>query len=118
VPPARIARVAARVYAILAALGGASILAVVAVLIAAFGSRGIFEPKFLAFIVLPGVAGLALALPIWRQRTWAMLAALAIAIMLSFVFSMGTALLRIALPGAAAVFALFTGVQFWLGNRA
>ena len=112
------ARIAARSYAILAALGGAGILAFVALLISAFGSRGLFEPRFFTFIILPGLMGLALAWPIWRQRTWAMLAALAIAIMLTFIFSMETGLLRVLLPATTALFAVFTGLHLWLGNRA
>ena len=115
---ALIARIAARSYAILAALGGVAILGVVALLISAFGTRGMFELKFLTFIVLPGIAGIALAWPIWRQRTWAMLAALGVAVMLTFLFSMESGLLHVALPGAAALFALFTGVHIWLGRPA
>jgi hypothetical protein len=83
---------------------GVRIARIAALLAAAFGSRGIFEPKFFAFIVLPGIMGLALAWPIWRQRIWAMLAVLAIAILLTFVFSMETgAITRIAARNDGAV---------------
>jgi hypothetical protein len=118
VAPDRIARLVAWLYAVLSALGGALILAFVAVLIAAFGSRGLFEFKFFTFIILPGILGIALAPFIWRGRVWAMFAVLAIAIGLTFLFSRETLALRIALPGTAALFAVFIGVRLWLGNRA
>ncbi len=114
---ARIARVAARLYAILAALGGATILAFVALLISSFGTRGIFEPKFFTFIVAPGIAGLVLAPFLWRGKAWAMVLALAIALMLTFLFSLETLFMRIVLPGTTALFAVFTGIQLWLGGR-
>jgi hypothetical protein len=114
---AQIARITARLYAILAALGGATILAFVALLISSFGARGIFEPKFFTFIIAPGIAGLALAPFLWMGKTWAMVLALAIALMLDFLFSPETLLTRVALPGTTALFAVFTGVHFWLGQR-
>jgi hypothetical protein len=115
VPPDRIVRIVAWVYAVLSALGGALILAFVAVLIAAFGWNGLFEPKFFAFIVLPGILGIALAPFIWLRKAWAMVAVLAISVGLSFLFSRETLLLRVALPGVSVLFAAFTGVRFWLG---
>jgi hypothetical protein len=118
VAPDRIARLVARFYAVLSALGGAVILAFVAVLIAAFGSRGLFELKFFAFIILPGILGIVLAPFIWRGHVWAMFAVLAIAVGLTFLFSRETLAMRIALPATAALFAVFTGVQMWLGKRA
>ncbi len=113
-----IVKIAARVYAILSALGGVLILAFVAALISAFGSNGLFEPKFLVFIVLPGIAGIALAPFIWMGKTWAMIAALAIAVGLSFLVSQETLALRLSLTGVSVLFAVFTGLRFWLGGPA
>ncbi|MBV8835530.1 MAG: hypothetical protein JO000_03245 [Alphaproteobacteria bacterium] len=113
----RIVRITARLYAILSALGGAAILAFVGVLISAFGARGIFEPKFFAFIIAPGIAGLALAPFLWMEKVWAMALALAVALMLTFLFSLETLFMRIVLPGTTALFAVFTGVQLWLGRK-
>lgn len=113
-----IVKIVSWVYAVLSALGGALVLAFVAVLVAAFGSNGLFEPKFFIFIVLPGVAGIALAPFIWMRKAWAMIAALAIAIGLTFLFSQETLALRLALPGVSALFAIFTGLRFWLGGPA
>ena len=110
-------RAVTRLYAALSALGGLSVLAVVAALIAAFGSRDVFEPKFLSFIAIAGIAPIALAPFIWRGRPWAMFAVLAIALGMTFMFSRQSVVLRVALPGATALFALFTGVRMWLGGR-
>jgi len=118
VPGAQIARITARLYAILAALGGAAILGFVGLLISAFGARGIFEPKFFSFIIAPGIAGLALAPFLWMRKIWAMLLALAVALMLTFLFSPETLLTRVLLPGTTALFAVFTGIQLWLGRKA
>jgi len=79
--------------------------------------RGIFEPKFFAFIIAPGIAGLALAPFLWRAKAWAMLLTLAIALMLTFLFSPETLLTRLLLPGTTALFAVFTGIQLWLGRK-
>jgi hypothetical protein len=114
---AHIARLAARLYAILAALGGAAILAFVGLLISTFGARGIFDPKFVTFIVAPGIAGLLLAPFLWVGKIWAMLLALAVALMLTFLFSPETLLTRVALPGTTALFAVFTGIHVWLRQR-
>ena len=114
--PDGIVRAAARLYAILAALGGVAILAFVALLISSFGTRGILEPKFFAFIIAPGIAGLVLAPFLWMGKVWAMLLALAIALMLTFLFSPETLLTRVVLPGTTALFAVFTGIRLWLGR--
>jgi hypothetical protein len=106
----------ARLYAVLAALGGLLVLAVVAALISAFGARDVFDPKFLSFILIAGILPIVLAPFIWRGRVWAMFAALAIAIGLTFLFSRQTSTLQVVLPSAAALFALFTGIRTWLGK--
>lgn len=113
----RTVRLVARLYAVLSALGGALILAFVAVLISAFGARAIFEPKFLTLVVLPGILPIALAPFIWREYLWAMFAVLAIAIGLTFLFSRESAATQVALPGTSALFAVFTGIRIWLGQR-
>jgi len=118
VDPARTVRLVAWLYAALSALGGLLVLFVVWALIAAFGARDVFEPKFLSFIAIAGVAPIALAPFIWRGRPWAMFAALAIALGVTFLFSRETATLRILLPAITALFALLTGVRMWLGERA
>jgi hypothetical protein len=116
VTPDRIVRIVAGVYAILAAAGGVLVLAFVGVLVATFGTNGLFEAKFFFFIVLSGVAWIALSPFIWKGQTWAMIAALAIAIGLTFVFSRETLALRVSLPSIAALFAAFTGLRCWLGK--
>ena len=113
---ASIVRLVARLYAALAALAGLLVLGVVAALISAFGARDVFEPKFLSFIVVAGIGPIVLAPFIWRGRVWAMFAALALAIGLTFLFSRQTSTLQVVLPSTAALFALFTGIRTWLGN--
>ena len=115
--PARTVRLVSWLYAALSALGGLLVLAVVAALISAFGSRDVFEPKFLSFIAIAGVAPIALSPFIWRGRPWAMFTVLAIALGVTFLLSRETSTLRILLPGTTALFALFTGVRMWLGPR-
>jgi hypothetical protein len=115
---ARIVRLVARLYAALAALGGLLLLALVALLISAFGAKDVYDPKFLSFILIAGILPIALAPFIWRGRVWAMFAALAIAIGLTFLFSRQSSTLQVVLPSTAAVFALFTGIRTWLGDPA
>jgi hypothetical protein len=117
VDPAHIVCLIARLYAVLSVLGGLSVLALVAVLISAFGTRDVFEPKFLSFIVVAGIVPIALAPFIWRGRAWAMFAMLAIAVGLTFLFSRESPTMQVALPGTSALFAAFTGVRLWLGER-
>jgi hypothetical protein len=114
VDEARIVRIVARLYAVLSAIGGALILAFVAVLVAAFGARDFFEPRFFSGIVMSGLLGIALAPFIWRGHLWAMLAVLAIAVGITVLFRHDSPALQIALPGTSLLFAAFTGVRLWL----
>jgi len=47
-----------------------------------------------------------------------MIAALAIAVGLSFLVSQETLALRLSLTGVSVLFAVFTGLRFWLGGPA
>jgi membrane protease YdiL (CAAX protease family) len=117
VGPARIVGLVVRLYAVLSALGALLVLAFVAILISAFGMKDIFEPKFFSFVVMPGIVPIALAPFVWRGRVWAMFAVLAIAVGLTFLFSRESPTMQVALPGTSALFAVFTGVRLWLGQR-
>ena len=115
--PARTVRLVTRIYAALSVLGGLLVLFVVCALIAAFGSRDVFEPKFLSFIAIAGILPIVLAPFIWRGRAWAMFTVLAIALGVTFLLSRETVTLQVLLPATTALFAVFTGVRMWLGER-
>jgi hypothetical protein len=117
VTPAQTVRLVARLYAALSVLGGLLVLFVVWALVSAFGSKDVFDPKFLSFIVIAGVLPVALAPFIWRGRPWAMFAVLAIALGVTFLLSRQTSTLQVLLPATTALFALLTGVRMWLGER-
>ena len=96
---------------------GLAVIAVVLFLIAGFG----FHPADWEFLVI-GV-GLASAFSvlgffIWRQQTWAMLAALALSVGMRFMFfGNETLMLNIALAGPAVLFAVLTGLHLSSSGR-
>ena len=122
----RIVRAASWAFAVLMFLGGAAALGAMAFLIAAFGSGGfvknlvndLFNDWLLALVVLCGAGAMALAPFIWRQRAWAMLTALALAVAFRFMFGNETLLLNVLLTGVAVFFAVCTGLRLWLGQPA
>jgi hypothetical protein len=68
-------------------------------------------------VIRPGLGAL-LGPFIWRQKVWAMLVALGLAVGLRFMFGNDTELVRWTLTGCAALFAVLTGVRLWLANAA
>lgn len=113
-------RTLARLYSFLVILLGLGILGVTVLLAVAFGPHG-FGGEYLVFVILPAFAAIALAVFIWQQKMWAMLAALALAVFVRFMFGNETLMLNIILTGMALAFAVITGVHLWLapgGNRA
>ena len=112
-------RILARLYSFLLMLLGLGMLSVTIMLAMVFGLPGL-DSKYVVFVILPALAAIALAVFIWRQNTWAMLAALALAIFECFMFGNETLLLNVILTGTALAFALIAGVHLWLrpgGNR-
>jgi hypothetical protein len=92
------------------------VIGVVLSLIAVFG----FHPADWEFLVIG--AGLASAFSvlgffIWRQQTWAMLAALALSVALRFMFGNETLMLNIALTGVGGLFAVLTGLHLSSSGR-
>jgi hypothetical protein len=110
----------ARVYSVVVMLLGLGILGVTIMLAMAFGLHG-FGGTYLVFVILPALAAIALAVFIWRQKMWAMLAALALAVFMRFMFGSETLMLNMILTGTALGCAVITGLHLWLGaggNRA
>ncbi len=107
-------RALARFYSFLVMLLGLGILGVTIMLAITFGPPG-FGSKYLVFVVLPALAAMVLAVYIWQQKTWAMLAALALAVFECFMFGNETLMLNIILTGTALAFAAVTGLHLWLG---
>lgn len=103
------ARIAARSYGVLAILFGLAPLGVAVFLLWAFGIRTA-DWRLFAYLVLPGLVFVALGVVIWRQQTWAMLAALALAVAFRFVLGSPNAGLGALLVAAPVVFAVLTGV--------
>ena len=104
-----LARIAARVYAVCVVLTGIGVIGAVAFLIAVFG----FHPadwRLLAFGGALALVFIALGFFIWRQRLWAMLAALALAVALPYVVGPSRGPLLIVIFGVPLLFALLTGV--------
>jgi len=112
----QLARLLARIYAVCAILMGLGVLAAVLFLIAVFG----FHPADWEFLVI-GV-GLASAFSvlgffIWRQQTWAMLAALALSVAIRFMLGNKTLMLDVTLAGPAVLFAVLTGLYLSSSGR-
>ena len=113
-------RVLSRVSAVVSFLGGLAIIGVMTLLLMMFSRRSfvaefatmIRDPVFLLF-VLSGVVAMALAPFIWRQKFWAMAAALALSGTFLFLFGSETELLRWSLTGTTVLFAV-CGVMHWL----
>jgi hypothetical protein len=115
--PEDIVRAVARGYAVMAFLCGAALLVSIVFLVMAFGPRGFFDDWLFIAMILPGIATAALAPFIWREKAWAMLTVLVIAV--GYRFFVGTITedpyAQWTFTGLAALFALFTGVRLWLG---
>jgi len=108
----------ARLYSFLLMLLGLGILGVVIMLAVAFGPSGLLGDKFLLFVIAPALAAIGLAVYIWRQEQWAMIAALLLAVAVRFMFGNETLMLNIILTGTAVAFAVITGLHLWLGRQA
>jgi len=103
------ARLAARGYAVCAILTGIFVIGAVALLIAAFG----FHPADWQLLAVGGGLALsfnALGVFIWRQRLWAMLAALALTIALRYIIGPSSGPLLVGTIGVPVLFALLTAV--------
>jgi hypothetical protein len=111
-------RALARLYALLVMLLGLGVFAVVIMLAMSFGPQGLFGAKFLSFVIAPALAAIGLAGFIWRQKPWAMLAALSLAVFWRFAFGNETLMLNIILSAMAVAFAVITGLHLWLGRPA
>ncbi len=112
----QLARLLARIYAVCAILTGLGVIGAVLFLIAVFG----FHTADWEFLVI-GV-GLASAFSvlgyfIWRQQTWAMLAALALSVAIRFMLGDETLMLNVALAGPAVLFAVLTGLYLSSSGR-
>ena len=112
----QLARLSARIYAICAILVGLAVIGAVLFLIAVFG----FRPADWEFLVIGvGLASafIVLGFFIWRQQTWAMLAALALSVAIRFMFGNETLMLNVALSSAAVLCAVLTGLHLSSNGR-
>ena len=105
----QLARIAARVYAVCAILTGVGVIGAVAFLIAVFGFHSA-DWQLLLYGGGPGLVFIVLGLFIWRQRLWAMLAALALIVAFRYFLGDSGAFLNIALIAVPILFALLTAV--------
>ena len=110
-----IARTVSQAYAVLVSFAAAASIGLTALMVALIPLKNIVDNQKSAMVILPGLGAL-LAPFIWRQKVWAMLAALGLAIGLRFWFGNDTEFLKWMLTGFAAAFAVLTGVCLWLGK--
>jgi hypothetical protein len=101
-------------YATMTALVGLGLLAFLAVLYAAFGLKP-SDWLLVALFVIPAMVCLALAPFIWRQKGWAMIAALGLIVAACAMIGIDGSPIGWATTIVAILFAIFTGLQFWLG---
>ena len=124
-----IVRVFARISALVSFLGGAAIIGVIALLIAAFNYRGFVQEitdllddlargGAISLIVLSGVGAMALAPFVWRGQLWAMLAAAGFAAGFLFFFGNETLALKLTLSGVTALFVVCAALRLSLGRSA
>ena len=121
----QIVAVLSRIAAVVSFLGGIVILSFLLLLTMLWPTRGFLgellallrEPPVIGFL-LCAVAATVLAPFIWRERIWAMLAALAISGGFLFMFGNETLFLKISLSAVTALFAICIAVRHWLGRAA
>lgn len=104
------ARLAARIYAVCVVLFGCAPIGLAAFLVAVFGLKS-SNWRLFVFVVLPGLVFIALGPLIWRQRTWAMIAALALAVAFRYVLSNPTPAIGVGLIAVPVLFAALTAVD-------
>ena len=120
-----IVAVLSRMSAVVSFLGGVAIVGFLLLLTMLWPTRT-FLGELLALLREPPVIGLllcaiapmGLAPFIWRERIWAMLAALALSGGLLFLFGKQTLFLKISLSGSTALFAISAAARHWLGRPA
>lgn len=118
-----IVAILSRISAVVSFLGGLAILGFLLLLTMLWPTRSFLgellallrEPLVIGFLVCAAVA-MALAPFIWRERIWAMLAALGLSGGLLFMFGNETLFLKISLSGASALFAISAAARHWLGR--
>src|SRR5215210_5288775 len=109
-----------RTSAVVSVLGGLGIINFKILLTMLWTPRPFFaelldmmrEPPFIV-LLLCAIAATALAPFIWRERMWAMLAALALSGGFLFMFGNETLFLKVSLSATTALFAICAGVRFW-----
>ena len=110
-----IVRAVAQGYAALVSFAAAASLGLTALMVAYIPLTNILSNQKSAMVILPGLGALLVPF-IWRQKVWAMLAALGLAIGLRFWFGNDAEFLKGTLTIVAAAFAVLTGVCLWLGK--
>jgi hypothetical protein len=121
----QIVAILSRISAVVSFLGGLAILGFLLLLTLLWPTRAFLgellallrEPPFIGFL-LCAVVAMALAPFIWRERIWAMAAALALSGSFLFMFGNETLFLKILLSGITGLFAICIGVRHWLGRAA
>jgi hypothetical protein len=110
------ARLAARVYAVCVVLFGLAPVGIVLFLTAIFGLHPA-DWKLFVFGLLPGLMFVALGPFIWRQKTWAMIAALLLAVAFRYVLGHQNLAIDTALVLAPILFAGFTVIALMAGGK-
>src|ERR1044072_3030353 len=119
----QIVAILSRLSAVAACLGGLAVLGFLVLVTMLWPTRSFLgellallrEPPFIGSL-LCAVVAMALAPFIWRERIWAMAAALVLSGSLLFMFGNESLVLKILLSGTTALFAICIGVRHWLGG--
>lgn len=105
-------RLAARIYAVLMVLLALGCIALVVVISMAFGWKGTpSDWQFLAMFSAPAMLALVLAVFVWKQHLWAMIAALAMGVTFRLLFGGETVFLNVLLSGGALAAAIVTALH-------
>ena len=101
-------------YAMMTALVGIGLFGFLVLLYAAFG----FKPAdwlLIALFTIPAIVCFALVPFIWRQKAWAMIAALLLIVAARAMIGIDNSPIGWVTTIVAVLFAVFTGLQLWLG---
>jgi hypothetical protein len=102
-------------YALMTVLVGGGLLAVLIVIYTAFGLKPA-DWLLVVLFVIPAIACFALAPLIWRQKAWAMIAALGLVVAARAMIGTDDSPIGWATTLVAILFAIFTGLRLWLGG--